>query len=106
MAQKRERLQALIARLGPEAWPRRFHPEFDRRGRSMMLKRGAMLIGVRVLDDGAFEILYEHAFHECTRERCDFEQAVSLLDALLRREHLCKVRRCWADPSLEPDVSC
>jgi hypothetical protein len=91
MSPHRENLEALIARLGPDGWPKRFQYQFDRRGRSVTLTRGSMQRVVRAVDGQAFEVLYEHALHEVTRERCDFERAAALLDALLRREGLGKV---------------
>jgi hypothetical protein len=84
-------LEALIARLAPAAWPRRFRHEFDRRGHAVTLTHGAMSVVVRALDEGGFEVLSEHALHEVTRQRCDFEQAVWLVAALLKRDRLGKI---------------
>jgi hypothetical protein len=90
MALHREKLESLFARLDPEQL-RRFRCTFDQRGRSVLLRRGSMQLVVRSLPNGDFEVQYERVAHECVRERCDMEQAVPLLDALLARKQLGKV---------------
>jgi hypothetical protein len=86
MTPQREQLEELLRRLGPERWPRRFHHEYDRRGRSVTLTSGGRQIVVRAVEDGSFEILYERALHDATRQRRDLDGAVHLLEALLNRE--------------------
>jgi hypothetical protein len=87
MAQDYDTLASLVARLRVPG----VHSEIKKSGKSLLLQRGGMQIVVRPLKTGEFEVLYEHAPHETTRERCEIGHAEALIGALLRRKHLGKV---------------
>jgi hypothetical protein len=50
-----------------------------------------MEAGIRDLDGGVVEVVYEHALHEVTRERLAPEAAVRLLLAVLDRDQFGRV---------------
>lgn len=46
---------------------------------------------VREIEEDVFEVWYEHALHDVTRERCSFNEAIQLIQELMSRERLCYI---------------
>ena len=75
-----------------ETWDHRYAFEVDRERQLALFTRGGMQAGAGVVEGELIRVAYESAPHEVTEEFCTTpEQAAALIDAIMAREHLCRV---------------
>src|SRR5262245_57235202 len=99
----RSSMDELLAVLDVAGWPRCYQCKVMRSDRRATFQRGGIQVGAAELADGMIEVVYEHAVHEITRERCSPALAARLLRLIFQREHLYKVEGFRAEPTDEAD---
>ncbi len=96
-------MDELLAVLNVAQWPRCYQCKVTGSDRGATFQRGGMQAVAAEVADGLIEVVYEHALHEVTRERCTPAQAARLLQLIFQRERLCKVEGVRAEPNDKAD---
>ena len=89
-------LDELIGRL-LETWGQRYAFECDRERRVARFTRDEMQARVDELPTGKLLVTYQHAPDETATEFCTPNEAAVLVEAVLCRQHLCRVPKPMLD---------
>ena len=84
-------MDELLKALDISMWPLRYQCKVTHSGAIVIFQRGGMQATASDIGGGLIEVVYEHALHEVTRERCTPKQAADLLRQVFQRENLCKL---------------
>jgi hypothetical protein len=74
-----------------ETWGQRYAFECDREHRVALLTRDEMQARVDELPTGMLRVTYQHAPNQDASELCTPTEAAALVEAVLFRQHLCRV---------------
>jgi hypothetical protein len=85
-------MDEMLKNLDVARWPLGCQCKVTRAGRGANFQRGGMFASATEFE-GLIEVVYEHAPHEITRERCSPSEAAQLIQLIFQRDGLRKIKR-------------